>query len=52
MAEMYAALKSLQNDLSKTSFGPSLQQFMARIKGKPELLAKNFEEEYAGRTRE
>ena len=33
MAEVYAALKSLQNDLSETSFRRSLQQFMAWVKG-------------------
>ena len=52
MAEVYAALKSLQNDLSETNFRRSLQQFMAWVKGISEKLAKCFEKEYAGRTRE
>ena len=52
MAEVYAALKSLQNDLSETSFRRSLQQFMAWIKTISEPLAKYFEKEYVGRTRE
>ena len=52
MAEVYAALKSLQNDLSETSFRRSLQQFMAWVKGISERLAKYFEKEYARRTRE
>lgn len=52
MAEVYAALKSLQNELSETSFRCSLQHFMAWIKGKSKPLAKYFEKEYVGRTRE
>ena len=52
MAEVYAALKSLQNELSETSFRRSLQHFMAWIKGKSKPLAKYFEKEYVGRTRE
>ena len=52
MAEVYAALKSLQNDFSEASLRRSLQQFMAWIQGKSEPLAKYFETEYAGRTRE
>lgn len=52
MAEVYPALKSLQNDLSETSFRRCLQHFMAWIKSKSEPLAKYFEKEYAGRTRE
>ena len=52
MAEVYPALKSLQNDLSETSFRCCLQHFMAWIKSKSEPLAKYFEKEYARRTRE
>ena len=52
MAEVYAALKSLQNELSETSFSRSLQHFMAWIKRKSKPLAKYFEKEYVGRTRE
>ena len=52
MAEVYAALKSLQNELSETSFRRSLQHFMTWIKGKSKPLAKYFEKEYVGRTRE
>ena len=52
MVEVYAALKSLQNELSETSFRRSLQHFMAWIKGKSKPLAKYFEKEYVGRTRE
>ena len=52
MAEVYVALKSLQNDLSETSFRRSLQLFMAWIKTMSEPLAKYFEKKYVGRTRE
>ena len=52
MADVHAALKSLQNDLSEVSLRHSLQQFMAWIQGKSEPLAKCFEKEYTGRTRE
>ena len=52
MAEVYTALKSLQNDLSETSSRRSLQHFMAWIKGISEPLAKYFEKENTGRTRE
>ena len=52
MVEVYAALKSLQNELSETSFRRSLQHFMAWIKGKSKPLAKYFEKKYVGRTRE
>ena len=52
MADVYPALKSLQNELSETSFRRSLQHFMAWIKRKSKPLAKYFEKEYVGRTRE
>ena len=52
MAEVYAVLKSLHNELSETSFRRSSQQFMAWINGKSDPLAKYFEKEYVRRTRE
>ena len=48
MAEVYAVLKSLQNDLSEMNFRCSLQQFMEWIKTISEQLAKYFEKKYVG----
>ncbi len=51
-AEVYAALKSLQNETSKAGFRRSLQQVLVWIKGKSEAMASYFEKYYANRPRE
>ena len=52
LAEVYAALKSLQNEVSEARFRRSMQQFLAWLKGISEPLALYFEREYASRPRE
>ena len=52
LAEVYAALKSLQNQVSEARFRRSMQQFLAWLKGILEPLASYFEREYASRPRE
>ena len=49
LAEVYAALKSLQNEVSEARFRRSMQQFLAWLKGISEPLASYFEREYASR---
>ena len=50
--EVYAALKSLQNEPSECKFRRSLQQFLAWLKGISKPMASYFEKEYASRPRE
>ena len=52
VAEVYAALKSLQNEISETGFRRSLQQFIAWLRGVSQAMASYIEREYASRPRE
>ena len=52
LAEVYAAMKRLQNETNEAVFRRSLQQFLAWVRGLSEPLATYFEREYARRTRE
>ena len=51
-AEVYAALKNLQNETTESAFRRSLQQFLAWLKGISPPMASYFEKEYASRPRE
>ena len=50
--EVYAALKSLQNEPSECKFRRSLQQFLAWLKGISKPMVSYFEKEYVSRPRE
>lgn len=52
VAEVYGALKNLQNEISEAGFRRSLQQFLAWLKGVSQPMASYFEKEYASRPRE
>ena len=52
LAEVYAAMKRVQNETNEAVFRRSLQQFLAWVRGLSEPLATYFEREYARRTRE
>ena len=52
LAEVYAAMKHLQNETNEAFFRRSLQQFLTWVRGFSEPLATYFGREYARRTRE
>lgn len=49
---MYAALKTLQNEIEEASFRRSLQQFLAWLRNVSQPMTTYFEKEYASRPRE
>ena len=51
-AEVYSALKSLQNETSEAEFRRSLQKFLAWLREISDAMATYFEREYAKRPRE
>lgn len=49
--EVYAALKTLENEIEEASFRRSLQQFLAWLRNVSQPMATYFEKEYASRPR-
>ena len=52
VAEVYAAMKRIQNEVNEAAFRRSMQQFIAWVTTLSSSFAQYFQKQYAGRTKE